>query len=91
MALYDWVRNDGFINSSPGTLSSGIHREEEFIMLVRDIQYQDIKSGGYTKFPRLYDVALSNPGRNYINVTDNTKAAQPILDPPNPNALRKKN
>lgn len=87
MALKDWVRNDGFIGSIPGPSTSGGYRDEEFIMLVRDIQYQDITSGGYTRMPTLYDVALANKGKNYISVTDNTKLVQ---DPPNPNALRNK-
>ena len=87
MALKDWVRNDGLINSIPGSSYTGGFRDEEFIMLVRDIQYQDITTGRYTKHPTLYDVALANKGRNYISVTDNTKLLQ---DPPNPNVLRNK-
>ena len=82
MALRDWVRNDGYINSIPGT-SPQYRGDEEFIMLVRDIQYQDIKFGAYNRFPTLYDVALANQGKNYIPVTDNTKLVQ---DPPNMNA-----
>ena len=87
MALRDWVRNDGFVNSvsSPSPTPSVYRSDEEFIVLVRDIQYQDIYSGSYNRFPTLYDVALANKGRNYIPVTDNTKLIQ---DPPNPNIFR---
>jgi hypothetical protein len=90
MALRDWVRNDGYIDSYPGPLPplSQEERDKEVIMLVRDIQFQDIHSGGYNRFPTLYDVALANKGKNYIPVTDNTKLIQ---DPPNPNAFRNKN
>ena len=85
MALKDWVRNDGYVDSYP--LPSYQYRnDEEFIMLVRDIQYQDIKTGIYNRFPTLYDVASANMGRNYIPVTENTKLIQ---DPPNPKALKK--
>lgn len=83
MALKDWVRNDGYINTVPYTSDS--YRDQEFIMLVREIQYQDVKTGTHNMFPTLYDVALANRGRNYIPVTDNTKLVQ---EPPNPNALR---
>ena len=90
MALKDWVRNDGFIAapSSPTPSQNTYRSDEEFIVLVRDIQYQQIQSGEYRYFPTLYDVALANKGRNYINVTDNTKLVQEL---PNPNALRNKN
>ena len=84
MSLKDWVRNDGLINSIPATAKSYVN-DETFIMLVRDIQYQDVHSGVYNRFPTLYDVALANKGKNYIPVTDNTKLVQ---DPPNPKALR---
>ena len=87
MALKDWVRNDGFIESTPTPSPQTSYKsDEEFIMLVRDIQYQDVKFNNYNRFPTLYDVALANKGRNYIPVTDNTKLIQ---DPPNPNLLRK--
>lgn len=85
MALRDWVRNDGYVESTPGPSQSSGYRDEEFIMLVRDIQYQDIQSGAYNKFPTLYDVALANAGKNYIPVTDNTKLVQ---DPPDPKFRR---
>jgi len=85
MALRDWVRNDGFMDSYPSP-SPSYRGDEEFIMLVRDIQYQDIKNGGFNRFPTLYDVALANKGKNYIPVTDNSKLIQ---DPPNLNSLRK--
>jgi len=87
MGLYDWVRNDGYTDSYPLPSQSTGNRDETFIMLVRDIQYQDVTSGAHNKFPTLYDVALANQGRNYIPVTDNTKLMQ---EPPNPNALRNK-
>ena len=97
MALKDWVRNDGYVESYP-VPSPLPQREEEFIMLVRDIQFNDIKSGGYNRFPTLYDVALANKGRNYIPVTDNTKLLQDfpgdlpdlhssIQDPPQPGLI----
>jgi len=81
MALRDWVRHEGTVDSTPAP--EPIYRnDEEFILLVRDIQYQDVKSGGYNRFPTLYDVAMANGGRNYIPVTDNTKLIQ---DPPSMN------
>ena len=90
MALKDWVRNDGFIESTPIPSPSVYRSDEEFIMLVRDIQYQDIKFGGYNRFPNLYDVALANKGKNYIPVTDNTKLIQEPPDPRLINSFRKK-
>jgi hypothetical protein len=81
MALRDWVRNDGYVESTPGPSQSSGYRDEEFIMLVRNIQFQEVQSGAYTRFPTLYDVALANRGKNYIPVTDNTKLVQ---DPPDP-------
>lgn len=87
MALKDWVRNDGYIDSYPLPSDSVPYRsDEEFIMLVRDIQFQDVKFGNYYRFPTLYDVALANKGKNYIPVTDNTKLIQ---DPPDPKLFRK--
>ena len=88
MALKDWVRNDGIMDTYPKPLPP--RNDEEFIMLVRNIQFQDVKSGNNNRFPNLYDVALANKGKNYIPVTDNTKLIQ---DPPDPrliNNLRKK-
>lgn len=87
MALKDWVRNDGYINSVPALSDNYYRGDEEFIMLVREIQYQDVKTGVHNMFPTLYDVALANGGKNYIPVTDNTKLVQ---DPPNPSAYRNK-
>lgn len=87
MSLYDWVRNDGYLNSTPVPSPSQYSNDETFIMLVRDIQFQDVQSRGYNKFPTLYDVALANKGKNYIPVTDNTKLVQ---DPPNPHLLKNK-
>ena len=84
MALKDWVRSEGYIDSVPGAYSTP--SDNDFIMLVRDIQFQDVKGGGYTSFPTLYDVASVNRGRTYIPITDNTKLIQ---DPPNPKAIRK--
>jgi hypothetical protein len=79
MALRDWVRNDGVVDSYPPSQNT-YRGDEEFIMLVRDIQYQQIQSGEYKSFPTLYDVALANKGRNYINVTDNSKLQQDLPD-----------
>jgi len=87
MALRDWVRSDGYVESTPAP-SSAFSNEEEFIMLVRNIEFKDIQTGGYNRFPTLYDVALANKGKNYIPVTDNTKLIQ---DPPDPNSFRNKN
>jgi hypothetical protein len=84
MALKDWVRHEGEIASTPAPTYS-YNNDESFIMLVRDIQYQDVKTGGYKKFPTLYDVAMANGGKTYIPVTDNTKLVQ---DPPNPKNFR---
>ena len=80
MALKDWVRHEGDINSTPGPSPNIYQNDEQFIMLVRDIQFQDIKFGVNNRFPTLYDVALANKGKNYIPVTDNSKLIQ---DPPN--------
>jgi len=80
MALRDWVRNDGFIESYPPPSQNTYRGDEEFIMLVRDIQFQQIQSGEYKSYPTLYDVALANRGRNYINVTDNSKLQQDLPD-----------
>ena len=82
MALKDWVRNDGYIAaaSSPTPSPNTYRSDEEFIMLVRDIQYQQVQSGEYRTFPTLYDIALANKGRNYINVTDNSKLQQDLPD-----------
>ena len=85
MALKDWVRHDGFVDSYPNVTNT-YNGDEEYIMLVRDIQYQDIQNGAYNKFPTLYDVALANNNRNYIYVTDNTKTIQ---DPPNLNNYKR--
>ena len=68
MALKDWVRNDGYIESYPAPNTNVYRGDEEFIMLVRDIQFQDVQSSSYKYFPTLYDVALANKGRNYIPV-----------------------
>lgn len=89
MALKDWVRHEGTIESIPQPLPPGIP-DETFIMLVREIQFQDVKFGGYNRFPNLYDVALANKGKNYISVTDNTKLIQDPPDPRMVNSLRKK-
>jgi hypothetical protein len=86
MALKDWVRSEGYIDSVSGAYSTPYRSDNDFIMLVRDIQFQDVKGGGYTSFPTLYDVASANRGRTYIPITDNTKLIQ---DPPNPKAIRK--
>lgn len=86
MALKDWVRSEGYIDSVPGAYSTPYRSDNDFIMLVRDIQFQDVKGGGYASFPTLYDVASANRGRTYIPITDNTKLIQ---DPPNPKAIRK--
>jgi hypothetical protein len=91
MALRDWVRHEGNIESTPSPSPHTYGNDETFIMLVRDIQFQDVQSGAYNRFPTLYDVASANAGRNYIPVTDNTKLIQ---DPPNPaliNSFRKNN
>lgn len=86
MALKDWVRNDGYITSYPAP--SPIYKSDEsFIMLVREIQYQDFKYGAHNYYPTLYDVALANRGQTYINVEDNTKLVQ---DPPNPILFRRR-
>ena len=80
MSLYDWVRNEGEVDRTPGlSYDTPFSNDESFVMLVRDIQYQDVRTGGYNKFPTLYDVAIANKGSNYIPVTDNSKLIQ---DPP---------
>ena len=92
MALRDWVRHEGNVDSTPSPLPPPSYgTDETFIMLVRDIQYQDIKTGAFSRFPNLYDVALANKGRNYIQVTDNTKLAQEPPDIRMINSYRKNN
>jgi hypothetical protein len=85
MALQDWVRHEGNINSVPYTTNFSGTRDEQFIMMVRDIQYQDVNSGRYNYFQNLYDIALSN-NKNYMHITDNTNA---IKDPPNLNNIKR--
>ena len=90
MALKDWVRHDGFIENPSSPPPLPYNSDENFVMLVRTIQYQDVLNGSYTRFPTLYDIASANRGKNYIPVTDNTKLIQ---DPPDPrliNSIRKK-
>jgi hypothetical protein len=84
MALKDWVRHEGDINSFPRPRDS-YRGDDEFIMLVRNIQYQEVRNGSYNRFPNLYDVAFANKGRNYIPVTDNTRLIQ---DPPDVRNIR---
>lgn len=60
-----------------------MNRDESFIMLVRNIQYNDIVKNKYQSFNSLYDVAMSNGG-NYINITNNYKLKQ---DPPDPKVV----
>jgi len=88
---YAKFRWEGYVDSTPNpiNLPSNIYDDKSFIMLVRDIQFQDIKSNAYKGFNSLYDVAKKNGG-NYIEVNNNY---QNIQDPPNPdliNHLRKK-
>jgi len=90
MALKDWVRHEGTIDSVPGPSTYVDDNKETFIMLVRDIQFQDVKTGSYNRFPTLYDIATANKGRNYIPVTDNTKLIQNPPDPSVVNSMRKK-
>ena len=84
MALRDWVRHEGTVDSSP-TPGSGFDHltDEQFIMLVRNIQYDDIVKNRVQHFNSLYDVAMTNPG-SYINVNNNYELQQ---SPPDPNVV----
>jgi hypothetical protein len=84
MAIQDWVRHEGPLNTSPNPQRFDHLNDEQFILLVRDIQYDDISKGNYTKFNSLYDVAMSNSG-SYIPITNNYKLKQ---EPPNPSKYR---
>ena len=83
MALRDWVRHEGPVNSSPNPQKFDHLSDEKFIMLVRDIQYDDVSKGRVQHFNSLYDVAMSNPG-SYININNNYELHQ---NPPNPNVV----
>jgi len=85
MALRDWVRHEGTVDSP--TLGNQFDHltDEQFIMLVRNIQYEDISKNRVQHFNSLYDVAMANPG-SYINITNNYKLRQ---EPPNPSQYKK--
>jgi len=83
MALQDWVRHEGPVNSSPNPQKFDHLSDDKFIMLVRDIQYDDISKGRVQHFNSLYDVAMSNPG-SYININNNYELHQ---NPPDPNVV----
>ena len=83
MALRDWVRHEGPVNSSPNPQKFDHLSDDKFIMLVRDIQYDDVSKGRVQHFNSLYDVAMSNPG-SYININNNYELHQ---NPPNPNVV----
>lgn len=59
--------------------------DESFIMLVRNIQYDDIVKNRYPNFNSIYDVAMSNRG-NYIYVNNNYDLIQ---TPPDPTIINK--
>lgn len=61
--------------------------DENFILLVRDIQYDDISKKNYNNFNSLYDVALNNNG-HYIRVENNYEILQ---EPPDPSIVNKYN
>lgn len=54
--------------------------DETFILLVRNIQYDDIVKDKYKRFNSLYDIALQNPGV-YIPINNNFELRQ---EPPDP-------
>ena len=85
MALQDWVRHEGPVNSSPNPQQFDHLNDEQFIMLVRDIQYDDIAKNRVQHFNSLYDVAMANPG-SYININNNYELRQ---TPPDPNIVNK--
>ena len=58
---------------------------ENFIMLVRNIQYDDISKNRYQNFNSLYDIAMSNSG-SYIQVNNNYELRQ---DPPDPTIINR--
>lgn len=57
--------------------------DESFIMLVRDIQYDDVVKDKYKNFNSLYDIAMNNPG-HYISVNNNYELLQ---EPPDLNII----
>jgi len=83
MALNDWVRHEGPLNTSPNPEKFDHLSDEQFILLVRDIQYDDITKHKYTHFSSLYDVAMANSG-NYIPITNNYQLRQ---EPPDPSVV----
>jgi len=76
----EWFRNEGPINSSPNPQRFDNLNDEQFILLVRTLQYDDVAKGAYINFNSLYDVAMAN-NQSYINITNNHKLKQ---EPPNP-------
>ena len=84
---YAKFRWDGYANSTPNpeNLPSNGLDDESFIMLVREIQFQDVKSNSYKGFNSLYDVAKNNGG-SFINVNNNHRVIQ---DPPNAATIQK--
>ncbi len=87
MALNDWVRHEGPLNTSSNPQKFDHLSDENFILLVRDIQYEDITKQKYTHFNSLYDVAMSNSG-SYIPITNNFQLRQ---DPPDPTIINSYN
>ena len=87
MALRDWVRHEGPVNSSPNPQKFDHLSDEKFIMLVRDIQYDDVSKGRVQHFNSLYDVAMSNSG-SYIPITNNFQLRQ---EPPDPTIINSHN
>jgi len=89
MSLRDKFRWEGYINSTPNPTTDDfngtLQNYESFVMLVRDIKYQDITTQSYKQFNSMYDVATKNKG-NYIEINNNYKSIQ---DPPNPNSFKK--
>jgi len=88
MALRDWVRHEGPVNSLPNPQQFDHLNDEQFIMLVRNIQYDDVYKGRVQHFNSLYDVAMSNPG-SYINVRNNYDLMQ--NSPPDPSVVNQYN
>ena len=81
MALGDWVRHEGTIGQG-GTKFDHIS-DEQFIMLVRDIQYDDVVKNRVRFFNSMYDVAMNNSG-SYIPMSNNYELRQ---EPPDPRVV----
>lgn len=75
MSNYNSNINNGYVQV-PDREPQRYINDESFIMLIRDIQYNDIMNGSFNIFPTLYDIAKANGGRKYIYVKNNDELIQ---------------